>query len=282
MVYYTYHRMEEIKKKKRKKIGLALSGGGWRGLTHVGVLKILEENNIPIDFIAGTSAGALIGGLYCYFGNSKDLEKFILDFGYRDLFKIISDPRLKSGLLKGKKFQNYLNKVTKNSDVEDLKIPFCAVATDILSGNPYYIKKGDLAKAIKASVSIPLLFTPSKTDGKVLIDGGAIENVPVRCVKEMGADFVIAVSVNTAYFPVKEGDVNSSAKIAVVSTRAMLKQMSEMLASEADIIIEPKISKKKVEMGVSYFLEFVREKDIIKIGERTTQDKLKDIIKKIK
>ncbi|MBW6441901.1 patatin-like phospholipase family protein [Patescibacteria group bacterium] len=274
--------MDKLPSKKPKKIGLALSGGGWRGLAHVGVLKVLEENNIPIDYIAGASAGALMGGLYCYFGNSTDLEKFILDFGYKDLFKIISDPKMKSGLLKGRKITDYLKQATNNSDIENLKIPFCAVASDIISGESYYMSKGNLAEAIKTSGSIPLVFQPSKIDGKVLIDGGATENVPVKCVKEMGADFVIAVSVNTAYFPVKEEDVNSSTKIAVVSTRTMLKKLSEILASEADIVIEPKISKKKVGVGVSYFLEFVREKDIIKVGEKATAESIQEIKRKIK
>ena len=131
----------------KKKIGLALSGGGWRGLAHIGVLKVLEENNIPIDFIAGTSAGALVGGLYSYFGNSKDLEEFVLKFGYKDLFKIVADPKLKSGLIKGDRLIRYLNKLTDNANIEDLRIPFRAVSTDLLTGKTYYFKKGNIEYA---------------------------------------------------------------------------------------------------------------------------------------
>lgn len=265
----------------KKKVGLALSGGGWRGLAHVGVLKALEENNIPIDFIAGTSAGALIGGLYSYFGNVRELEEFVKNFGYRDLFKIITDARLKSGILKGQKLIKYLNKITNNANIEDLKIPFKAVSTDLLTGKSYYFDKGNLAEAIKASVSIPLLFNPTEKDGKVLIDGGATENVPVICAKNMGADLVIASCVNTAYFPLKETQLKSSGKIAVISARAMLNTISDMLSTQADIVIEPKIPLEKVSIGVSYFLEFVKEKDTIKVGEETALKKIEEVKKSL-
>lgn len=273
--------MDKHMKNTKKKVGLALGGGGWRGLAHVGVLKALEENNIPIDFIAGTSAGALIGGLYSYFGNVKELEEFVKNFGYRDLFKIITDARLKSGILKGQKLIKYLNKITNDANIEDLKIPFKAVSTDLLTGKSYYFDKGNLAEAIKASVSIPLLFNPTKKDGKILIDGGATENVPVTCVKDMGAELVIASCVNTAYFPLKETQLKSSGKIAVISARAMLNTISDMLSIQADIAIEPKIPLDKVSIGVSYFLEFVKEKDTIKIGEDTALKKIEEIKKKL-
>ncbi len=281
LLYYTNLEMTK-ENKKTKKVGVALSGGGWRGLAHVGVLKVLEKNNIPIDFIAGSSAGALVGGLYSYFGNAEELEKFIIKFGYRDMLKIVSDPKLKSGILKGNKMIKYLNEITKNANIEDLKIPFQAVSTDILTAKSFYFKEGNLAEAIKASASIPLIFQPTKKDGMVLIDGGATENVPVRCAKNMGADFVIASSVNTIYFPLREDEVNTSGKIAIASTRTMLNTLSEILAKEADIIIEPKVLRKKVKIAVSYFLEFVREKDIIKIGEQATEELIPTIIEKIR
>lgn len=271
--------MKTNKNKKKVKIGLALSGGGWRGLAHVGVLKVLEKYNIPIDLIAGSSAGALFGGLYSYYGNSKDLEEFIIKFGYRDLFKIIADPKLKSGLIKGRNMIKYLNKHTEKALIEDLKVPFTAVASDVLTAKSYYFKKGNLSEAIKTSASIPLLFQPTIKGDMVLIDGGATENVPVRCAKDMGADIVIAVSVNTAYFPLEKSQVKTSTNLAVASARTVLDRFSEILSNEADITIKPKISKKKVEVGISYFLEFVREKDIIKTGEKAAEDKIEEIMK---
>lgn len=266
----------------KKKIGLALSSGGWRGLAHIGVLKVLEENNIPIDFIAGTSAGALVGGLYSYFGNSKDLEEFVLKFGYKDLFKIVADPKLKSGLIKGDRLIRYLNKLTDNANIEDLRIPFRAVSTDLLTGKTYYFKKGNLAEAIKSSISIPLVFRPTKQDSMYLVDGGVTENVPVKCVKDMGADFVIVSSVNTTIFPVEMEDVSSSRKIAEISARAVLGTLSEMMSSQADFVIKPKIPKSKVGIGVNYFLEFVKEKELVKIGQKETEDRMRSLKYKIK
>ena len=196
--------MSKKELKNRKKVGLALSGGGWRGIAHVGVLKALEENNIPIDFIAGTSAGALFGGLYSYFGNYKELENFVTKFGYRDLFKAVGDPRMRKGILKGQRMIKYLNELTNHAKIEDLKIPFSAVTTDLLTAKPHYIRNGNLSEAIRASISIPMLFQPLNKNGMKLVDGGIVENLPIKCVKDMGAKIVIAVDVNTAYFPLKK------------------------------------------------------------------------------
>lgn len=267
--------------KSHKKIGLALGGGGWRGLAHVGVIKVLEKHGIPIDFVAGTSAGALMGGLYCYFGNINTLESYILKFGYKDLLKVVADPKLKNGILKGKKLINYLNKLTDSAKIEDLRIPFSAVSTNLLNGKSYYMDKGNLAEIIKSSVSIPFVFQPTVTDHLFLIDGGATENVPVTCVKEMGAEFVIAVDVNTAYFPVRKEELKSSADILVVTARASSNRISELCSKEADVVIKPKVTRKKVKMGLKYFLEFVKEKDIIKIGEQAAEDLIDEIKSKL-
>jgi NTE family protein len=272
--------MSKKELKNRKKVGLALSGGGWRGIAHIGVLKALEENNIPIDFIAGTSAGALFGGLYSYFGNYKELENFVTKFGYRDLFKAVVDPRIRGGFLKGQKMVKYLNDLTNHAKIEDLKIPFSAVTTDLITSNTHYIRDGKLSEAIRASVSIPLVFRPVNKDGMKLVDGGVTENIPIKCVKDMGADIVIATNVNTTVFPVTEKDLNSTRKIAAISARAVLNTLSDVLSLEADVLIEPKIkSKNKTSFGVSYFLEFVKEKDIIKTGEEATKESMKDIKK---
>ena len=269
--------MSKKELKNKKKIGLALSGGGWRGIAHVGVLKALEENNIPIDFIAGTSAGALFGGLYSYFGNYKELENFVIRFGYRDLFKAVGDPRIRGGFLKGQKMIKYLNELTNHAKIEDLKIPFSAVTTDLLTAKPHYMRNGNLSEAIRASISIPMLFQPLNKDGMKLVDGGIVENLPIKCVKDMGAEIGIAVDVNTAYFPLKENDLNSTKKITMASIRAVLNKVSESLSLEADVLIEPKISKNKDSSGVRYFLEFVKEKDIIKTGYESTEKSVKKI-----
>lgn len=263
----------------RKKVGLALSGGGWRGMAHIGVLKVLEKNNIPIDFIAGTSAGALMGGLYSYYGNIDQLEEFVLKFGYKDLFKMITDPRLKTGIIKGQKIIKYINEKTNYVNIEDLKIPFSAVASDLVSGKPYYFKKGSLAEAIRTSISIPLLFQPTQKDGMILIDGGATENVPVNCLKEMGAEYIIASNVNSGIFPLGPGMIKNAGNIALVSTRTMLNTLSDILTSQVDFAIESKIPIEKMKIGVGYFLEFIKEKEVIAIGERAAESSIKELKK---
>lgn len=271
--------MGKNKKNTTKKIGLALSGGGWRGMAHIGVLKVLEKNNIPIDFIAGTSAGALMGGLYSYYGNTEQLEDFVIKFGYKDLLKMITDPRLKAGVIKGEKIIRYINEKTNKANIEDLKIPFTAVASDLITGKPYYIKKGNLAEAIRTSISIPLLFQPIKKEDRVLIDGGATENVPVNCVRGMGAEFVIASNVNSGFFPLKQGMVKNAGNIALASTRVMLNTLSDMLTSQADYAIESKIPIEKMKIGVGYFLEFIKEKEVIAIGERAAEKNINELKK---
>lgn len=265
----------------RRKIGLALGGGGWRGIAHIGVLKVLERHNIQIDFVAGTSVGSLVGGLYCFLGNSTDLESFLLRFGYKDLFRIMADPKLKAGLLKGKKFIDYINKVTEGVNIEDLKIPFTAVSSNLLSGQPFYIKEGNLADAIKASISIPLVFEPSKKDGTYLVDGGITENLPIRCVKEMGANTVIAVNLNANFFPMSEKDIKSSSQVALVTSRIMLNKLASYMAADADVLIEPKILKQDIKISPSYFLKFVKEREIIKAGEEETLKAIPKIIELI-
>jgi len=137
-----------------------------------------------------------------------------------------------------------------------------------------------LSEAIRASVSIPLIFRPVNKNGMKLVDGGVTENVPIKCVKDMGADIIIAVDVNTAYFPVTEKDLNSTRQIAVVSARAVLNTLSDFLSLEADVLIEPKVnSKNKTSIGVGYFLEFVKEKDIIRVGEESAEKSMKEIKK---
>ncbi|MBU1133036.1 MAG: patatin-like phospholipase family protein [Patescibacteria group bacterium] len=264
-----------------KKVGLALGGGGWRGLAHVGVIKTLEKEGIPIHCIAGSSAGSLVGGLYSSFGNSRKLEDFFLKFGYRDLLRMISDPHLKSGLLKGDKAEKYLRKITKNKNIEDLGTEFCAVATDLTTGKNVYIRRGNLAKAIRASGSVPILFDPQRRRGKVLIDGASTEPVPVRAVKEMGADFVIAVNLNTGFFPLKSEDLVYRARILLATNRAMIDKIAEYNCKEADVVITPRISKQKFMSKISFewFLKFVREKEIIEDGIEATEKKIAKIKK---
>jgi NTE family protein len=183
-------------RKRREKIGLALSGGASRGLAHIGVLQVLREENIPIDMIAGTSAGAVMGAIYASGQNIEKMIEHALDSRWKQIPMI--DPSFpKTGFIKGQKIMKLLSSfLGGNINFADLKIPFACVATDIDTGEEVVIASGSVPDALRASISIPGIFTLVKREGRYLVDGGLTTPVPVNVVKRMGADFVIAVNVN--------------------------------------------------------------------------------------
>ncbi len=182
-----------------KKLGLALGGGGSRGVAHVGVLKALEEEGIKPDFIAGCSMGAVVGACCATGMTADEMLEIALKIKAAKLVDISALPITKLGLLRGNKMRNmllaHLGKVT----FAELNIPFCCVASDLYSGRVITMNEGLVATAVRASSSIPTIFPPVKHDGKLLIDGGVLCRVPTEQVKEMGAERVIAVDalVNT-------------------------------------------------------------------------------------
>jgi NTE family protein len=175
------------------KIGLALSSGAARGLAHLGVLRVLKKYNVPIDFIAGSSMGALIGCLYACGLDADFMIKFASQLRTKSWLDLCM-PR--SGLVSGKKVEAMLKILTRDREFADLDLPFAAVATDIERGEPVVLRTGKLAPAVRASISIPVVFKPVSLDGRLLIDGGVVDRVPISVVREMGADLVIAVDVN--------------------------------------------------------------------------------------
>jgi len=178
------------------KIGLALSGGAARGLAHVGVLDVLLQEGIAIDMIAGTSAGAVMGAFYASGQNTSKMIEQALDSRWKQIPMI--DPSFpRTGFIKGRKIMKLLSSfLGGNIDFADLKIPFACVATDIITGEEVVISRGSVPDALRASISIPGIFTLVKLEGRYLVDGGLTTPVPVNVVRRMGADFVIAVNVN--------------------------------------------------------------------------------------
>jgi len=179
----------------RKKIGLALSSGAARGLAHIGVLEVLEREGIPIDMIAGASAGALVGGMYAYTKDIALLRKWASTLASSKLSFLTQLTPTRTGLIGGKRVENRLRAAMGETKFSDLKIPFACVATDICNGEEVVIKEGPIVEAIRASISIPGLFAVAKYGDKYLVDGGTVDPVPVSVLKEMGADFVIACNV---------------------------------------------------------------------------------------
>lgn len=179
----------------RKKIGLALGSGSSRGWAHIGVLKALEEAHIPIDYIAGTSIGAWVGAAYAC-GELNNLEKFVLELDWKTVLSYFDVTFPRRGLLDGNKIYHLISQHILKQNIEDLNIPFCCVATDLLTGHEVRFYTGNLVEAVRASISLPGIFTPLEKDGMYLVDGGLVNPVPVNVVKDFGADVIIAVDLN--------------------------------------------------------------------------------------
>lgn len=193
IIWYFYKKRKKILFKP--KVGLALGSGGMWGLTHIGVLKVLEENNVPIDYIAGCSMGAIIGACYALNPNVKELEEKALDFTEWKLVKLIKINTLKISLISGNKIKDFLKEIIGDKSFSDTKIPLQIIATDLESGEEIVIKKGKLVDAIMASISIPGIFPPVRLQEGLLIDGGVINPTPVNRVKEMGSDVVVGIDL---------------------------------------------------------------------------------------
>jgi len=248
-----------------KKVGLALGSGGVRGLAHLGVIKVLIQNNIPINFIAGSSIGALIGGLYAVYQDPNKIEELINQFSYRDFITIFANVDFRArGLIKGDKALQFLKRKIGNINIEDLSIPFRAIATDINTGEVIIFDRGDLINAIRASGSVPFVFRPMSFQGRYLVDGGISMPVPVPIIKAMGSELSIAVSLDDVYVLNKTTQYNinkiNAYHVAVKSLNLLRYHLAQENIKGADVVLTPKVK------NVSW-LNFVHGKDIIKVGE---------------
>jgi NTE family protein len=260
------------KKSTTPRIGLALGSGGSRGLAHIGVIKILEQHGIKIDLIAGTSIGAMIGGFYAAGIDTPALEKIVQETNWRMVFSLV-DPHLKQGLIGGEKVKRFIEKQIDKKIIEDCLIPFAAVATDIKTGEITHINSGSLSQAIRASISIPLVFKPLKIDNRMLADGGLSAPVPVETARQMGADIVIAVNLDKHAF-----DDTWKPKMLGIAQNS-LDILRHHLALEnsksADIIIN-------IDSGKNYWYQFANGQEKITTGENAALEilpKLKELIK---
>ena len=187
---------------KRPKIGIALGSGGARGLIHIGVLKVLEENDIPIDFIAGASAGSIVGAYYALNKEIKSLNEKITQLTKKDLVRLIDIASPKKALISGHKIEKFLKELIKDSSFSDLQIPLTINATNMSTGKETHIQEGKLIDAMRASISLPGILPPAKINDDLFLDGGIVNPTPVDVVKNMGADIVIGVDL-TMKQPVK-------------------------------------------------------------------------------
>ena len=175
----------------KRKIGLALSGGAARGLAHIGVLAVLEKEGIHIDMIAGTSMGALVGAVYAQRRKAAALEEQAMYWGARRLSLFSELTLSRAGLIRGRKIEKMLKEILGNIEFKDLHIPFACVATNIDSGEEVVIKQGLVREGVRASISVPVILKAVRDEGRYLVDGGLLDNVPTDVLQEMGADFLM-------------------------------------------------------------------------------------------
>lgn len=178
-----------------QKVGLALGSGSSRGWAHIGAIRALAEAGVEVSFVAGTSIGALVGA-----GLALDkidaLEDFARQLDWKQIVSFLDVTFPRSGLIDGEKVSEFFRSHMQEIDIEKLPLPFCAIATDLATGDEVVLGQGNLVEAIRASISIPGIFTPAKLDGKFLVDGGLVNPVPVKAARSMGADYVIAVDLS--------------------------------------------------------------------------------------
>lgn len=178
-----------------KKISLVLSGGGARGIAHIGVLEELEKQGYEIHSITGTSMGAVVGGIYAA-GKIKEFKKWILDLNKIDIFKLVDFTLFNSGFIRGDKVFEELSTFIPDYQIQDLPIKFSATATDLIGKNEVLFTEGSLYNAMRASIAIPNVLTPVKNEGSILVDGGVVNNIPINHAQRIDDDLLIAVNVN--------------------------------------------------------------------------------------
>lgn len=253
--------------KKRPKIGLALGSGGARGLTQIGILKVLKENNIPIDFIAGVSVGSIVGAYYALNEDILGLEKSVKAMSKKEMFGLIDISSLKQGL-EGKKVMEFLIKILGEKTFSDLKIPLKIVATDLENGEEVWFDDGKLKDAIRASIGIPGVFRPFKLNGKYYLDGGIVNPTPIDVVKKMGADIVIAVDHTTAdYSKIKDLNSINALKRSYEIIRTEMTKLKMGKFEEDTVLIS--IKRKKLEDTYNFY-----NKRFISEGERIAKEHL--------
>lgn len=256
----------------RKKVGLALGGGGAKGFAHIGVIKVLEKNNIPIDYIAGTSIGALVGGFYAASKNIALVEQDALRPTLAQMIGLVFEPWKRGGIIGGDKILSFIKQHVGTLSFDELHVPLCVATTDLKKGDAHDIRSGSVAQAIRASIAFPVMLAPQKIKGRLYADGCLTSAVPVDQVRRMGADIVIAVDLDNDYvFSWEDG--LSVTRLSLRSVNLVLKSLAQEEVQRADVVINPKVAR------INSIKDFNKGKQIITIGERAAREKIKDIKK---
>lgn len=256
----------------RPRIALVLGGGAARGFAHVGVIRALEQEKIPIDLVVGASVGSLIGALYASDRNSFELEwtafaiekDTLFDYGLLTAFTGM-------GAAKGDKLEEFVKSKVPTANIEDLKIPFAAMAVDLNRGTRVTLDRGPVARAVRASCAIPGVFNPVDHQGRLLVDGGVIDNIPVSAAREKGADIVIAVDISEQ---VVNFNITNLIDVMLQSITIMAAENAKAKKKEADVLIRPAVG------GVG-MLDFSQKKQTMQAGIEAAQRAMPEIRQKI-
>ncbi len=280
-----------------KKLGLVLSGGGAKGFAHIGAIKVLEENGIKPCCISGASMGAIIGAVYASDASISDMEDFVKNFVFSDvldkkypLYKMSKLERMNikfmkylsagisiNGLIRkktldsGRKVQYMLKQLIGDVCFDKLKIPFACTATDILSGKSVVLNKGKVYMAVRASMSIPLVFNPVEYNGMLLVDGGVASNVPSSIVRSMGADVAVAVDVNPPVERKEKEDMKTPFDMLLRTYKITFEYLYRRELKEADYVVAAHVNAET--------LDFSKKEEYVKIGEKSMKKHIEGIKK---
>lgn len=253
----------------KQKVALVLSMGGARGIAHIGVIEELLKHDYEITSIAGSSMGAMVGAMYAS-GKLEECKEWLLSWDKRKMWQLVDLTLSRDGLVKGDRFIKELKEIIPDMNIEDLPIPYVAMGTDIVSEQEVRFDSGSLHDAIRASISIPMLFRPMRKDGMILIDGGILNPLPLKHVQRIENDVLIAVDVNASAEGGKKGRL-SPYLVLTESSRMMMQQITRYQIEQCrpDILIQMP--------GTTYdMLEFHRAGPIVKTGIEVTRKVLTD------
>ncbi len=245
----------------RPKLGLALGGGFARGIAHIGVLKVLEENDLTPDYLAGTSVGSLIAGGYASGATIEELTRVARGIRWRDFARWTIS---RMGFASNERMEAFVRRFFRALRFEDLQIPLAVVATDLVKGQAVVFTSGDLSTALRASCAYPGLFLPVAHNGSLLVDGGLVWSVPTKPVAELGADIVVAVPLDAG-----RGPVNPKSMLEVVgrSLSIAMDTADPLWREHADLIVEPLV-------GQYGWDDFDHAEEMIRAGERAMREAL--------
>jgi NTE family protein len=246
--------------------GLALSGGAARGIAHVAVLDVLEREGVPIHAIAGTSAGSVVGALYCAGMPLMEIRRILVDTKWTDILKF-TFPR--QGLISSEGIYRFMEAILPVKKFSSLLFPFAAVATDLRTGEKVNITTGSIARAVQASCSLPVVFTPTEINRRILVDGGVTSQIPVRTVREeLGANKVIAVNVN--YNSLEMDRFDSMIRIAAHLSALWASRNARVEEKLADVLVNVNAR------GIPLF-DLSKAKELLKRGTKAAEDMLPEI-----